>query len=335
MMKKIITAGTFILACGLQSLQGQTAAEMHATGKSFMQKGDYSNAVLVLTRSVLENPNDIETQKDLAQSLYFQGNYDKALNVIKPVMDNPNADDQVFLIAGKIYKQTGDPDGEKDVYKKALKRFPNDGMIYNNLGELQFNQKNFEAIKTWEKGIEADPSYSRNYFNAARYYFFTKDDKVWSLIYGEIFVNIEPNNPKTQEMKQILLEGYKKLFSVPDLEKENKDKSDFAKAFLSVMNKESAGARAGITPESLSAIRSKFLTDWFAVPGRPAYKLFDMQKQLQHEGMFDTYNQWLFGAAASPAAYDAWIKAHPKEVDAFVDFQKNRVFTMPPGQYYK
>jgi len=335
MMKKIITAGSFILACCFQNLQAQTAAEMHANGKAFMLKGDYSNAVLVLTKSVLENPNDIEVQKDLAQSLYFQGNYDRALNVIKPVMDNPNADDQVFLIAGNIYKQTGDPDGEKEVYKKALKRFPNNGMLYNMLGELQFKQKNFDAIKNWEKGIELDPAYSRNYFNAARYYFFTKDDKVWSLIYGEIFVNIEPKSAKTQEMKQILLEGYKKLFSATDLEKENKERSDFAKAFLSVMNKESAGARAGITPESLAAIRNKFITDWFAVPGRPAYHLFDMLKQLQHEGMLDTYNQWLFGAAAGPAAYDAWIKAHPKEVNAFEDFQKNRVFTMPPGQYYK
>ena len=51
-------------------------------------------------------------------------------------------------------------------------------------------QKSYEAIKMWEKGIEVAPSFSKNYFNASKYYYFSTD-KVWSIIYGEIFLNME------------------------------------------------------------------------------------------------------------------------------------------------
>lgn len=101
------------------------------------------------------------------------------------------------------------------------------------------------------------------------------------------------------------------------------------------MNKESALIKNGITPESLTALRSKFITDWFASPGRPAFRLFDHQQKLIQEGAFEAYNQWLFGPSANLSAYQNWINTHPKEMDAFIAFAKNSVFKVPAGQYYR
>ena len=76
-----------------------------------------------------------------------------------------------------------------------------------------------EVSKKWFRvrdtyGIEMDPGYSGNYYNAARYYFYTKD-KTWSLIYGEIFVNMESLTDRAAAMKGLLLQAYKeKLFRV-------------------------------------------------------------------------------------------------------------------------
>ena len=70
--------------------------------------------------------------------------------------------------------------------------------------EKCFGQRqDYDAIKWWEKGIEVDPNYSSNYYNACKYYYFTYD-KVWSLIYGEIFVNLESYSKRTPEIKNIL-----------------------------------------------------------------------------------------------------------------------------------
>jgi hypothetical protein len=51
--------------------------------------------------------------------------------------------------------------------------------------------------------------------------------------------------------------------------------------------------------------------------------------------MFEAYNQWLFGAVENLAAYDNWTKSHSDQYEAFSNFQKNRVFRMPAGQYYQ
>jgi len=56
---------------------------------------------------------------------------------------------------------------------------------------------------------------------------------------------------------------------------------------------------------------------------------------LLEEGMFEAYNQWLFGPAEDLAAYDAWSKTNNDKYEAFTKFQKNRIFRMPAGQYYQ
>ena len=139
-------------------------------------------------------------------------------------------------------------------------------------------------------------------------------------------------------MKELLLKSYKeKLFAEADLMKgEEKNKSEFAKAVLQSLAKQTSLANKGLNVESLTMIRSRFILDWFAnYSHKFPYKLFDYQRQLLQEGMFDAYNQWLFGPVENLAAYDQWTKTHAEAFEAFDKFQRNRVFRMPAGQYYK
>lgn len=223
------------------------------------------------------------------------------------------------------------------MYKRALKKFPNSGPLYSEYGELLWSAKDYSAIKLWEQGIKADPAYSGNYYNAAQYYFYTKD-KVWSLIYGEIFINMESMSERGAAMKQLLLQAYKeKIFTDADIMKDQeKNKSEFAKDFLETMAKQSSLTNKGINTEVLTMIRSRFILDWFAdYAAKFPFRLFDYQRQLLREGMFDAYNQWLFGAHENLAAYDNWTKLHPEEYKNFSTFQQSRVFRMPSGQYYQ
>ncbi len=65
------------------------------------------------------------------------------------------------------------------------------------------------------------------------------------------------------------------------------------------------------------------------------FKLFDYHQQLIREGMFEAYNQWLFGTVENLAAYDNWTKTHSDAYTKFSNFQKSRVFKIPSGQYYQ
>lgn len=310
---------------------------LHETARTFMRSGDFDNSVIVLTRALQKDPKNLELQKDLVMSYYLKREYTKALEGVEVLLDRNDADVITYQLAGNVYKALEEVKDCEKMYKKGLKKFPKSGPLYSEYGELLWAAKNYSAIDQWEKGIQVDPAYSGNYYNAALYYFFTKD-KVWSLIYGEIFVNMESLSERGAAMKQLLLQAYKeKLFAEADLLKgEEKNKSEFAKAFLQSLNKQNGLASKGISCEVLTMIRSRFILDWYQTyAAKYPFRLFDYQRQLLQEGMFEAYNQWLFGSVDNLAAYDNWTKTHPDQFEAFDKFQRNRVFRMPPGQYYQ
>lgn len=319
------------------SQPGDDVKTMHENARSFMRAGEFENAVVVLVRALQQDKKNLELQKDLVMCYYLKRDYTKALEGAETLLDRDDADVVVYQLAGNVYKALEQAKDCEKMYKKGLKKFPKSGALYSEYGELLWSMKDFSAITQWEKGIQSDPAYSGNYYNAARYYFYAKD-KVWSLIYGEIFVNMESLTERGAAMKQLLLDGYReKLFIEADLMKgEEKNKSEFAKAFLQVMSKQSSIANKGITVETLTMIRSRFILEWYAAnAAKYPFRLFDYQRQLLQDGMFEAYNQWLFGPVENLSAYDNWTKTHTEQYTAFNNFQRNRVFKMPVGQYYQ
>ena len=319
------------------SAQPEEVKKMHETAKAFMRTGDFDNAIIVLTRALQKDSKNLELQKDLVMSYYLKRDYSKAMEGAKELISRDDADVVSFQIAGNVYKALEEVKDCDKMYKKALKKFPKSGPLYSEYGELLWSAKDMLAIRQWEEGIKNDPGYSGNYYNAALFYFYTKD-KVWSLIYGEIFVNMESLSERGASMTGLLLQGYKeKLFADADILKgEEKNKSEFAKAFLQGIGKQSSLINNGINTETLTMIRSRFILDWYETnAAKYPFKLFDFQRQLLQEGMFDAYNQWLFGASENLAAYDNWTKVHAEEYEGFSKFQKSRIFKMPVGQYYQ
>ena len=331
-MKRFIVFA--IIFCTFFTAAAQDAAELHTTAREFMRQGDYANAILVLNRAINIDTKNIEIAKDLGLNYYFAKDYAKALEIYKPILERPDADDQCFQIAGDIYLAMENPKEGEKVYRRGLKKFSNSGALYNELGELLWAQKDYNAIKQWEKGIETDPGFSKNYYNACKYYYFTTD-KTWSILYGEIFLNIEPSSTSSPEIKNILLESYKKLFAEADLEKSNPEKNAFIQAFLQTMNKQSGVAANGINTESLTMIRTRFVLDWFKDFGNKfPFKLFEQQRQYLQEGMFEAYNQWIFTAAQNLPAYQNWISLNTVAYNELNRFQKGRIFKIPVGQFY-
>ncbi len=333
-MKSIKTI-FFLTIClaGMQHSFAQTATELLTTSRSFTQQGDYSNAILVLNKATQLQPKSLEVTKALAMNYYLNGDNNKALEIIKTTLDREDADDQCYQIAGNIYKQLGQVKECDKLFRKGIKKFPLSGPMYNELGGLLWQQQNAEAIKQWEKGIEIDPNYAKNYFDACKYYYLT-EDKVWSILYGEIFVNMEPLSGNAAEVKTILAESYKQLFI--NTATENKDKNKFVAAFIETISKQGSIANNGINAETLTMIRARFILDWqqeYAT--KFPFKLFDLQQQLLQEGMFDAYNQWIFGPAQNMAAYQNWITTHSIDYNEFSRFQKGRIFKLPSAQYYR
>lgn len=331
-MKKLIII-LFAVCCQF-ILLAQDAKQLQENARIYMHKGDYPNAILILNRALIMQPDNLEIAKDLGLNYYYSQNYKKAIEVLTGLFDRKDVDDQCFQIAGDAHWALEEAKEAENVYRKGIKKLPNSGPLYNELGKVLWTKKDYGAIKEWEKGIEKDPLFADNYYNASKFYYFTID-KVWSLLYGEIFINIDPKSVYAPEIKNILSEGYKKLFADADLEKNNKDKNSFTIAFLKTMNKQSSLAASGINTESLSKIRTGFILDWDTVYASTyPFKLFQLHRQYIQEGLFDAYNQWVFATAQNLAAYQSWITAHSKEYNELNRFLQGRIFKMPAGQYY-
>jgi len=333
-MKKFLFI-TVCCICWISAFAQQDDVEkLHENAKTFMRQGDYANASLILVRALEQAPDNLQIAKDLAYDYTLQRENEKAINVIKPFLDKGNVDDQTYQIGGTIYHALGQQKEAEKVYKNGIKAFPNSGPLYSEYGELLWSIRDNNAIKLWEKGIEVDPSYSKNYYNASKYYFLTKD-KIWSLIYGEIFINLESFTSRTAEIKNMLLDGYKRLFGDVDLMQDSKGKNKFELAFLSTMNKQNSVVTKGINAESLTMIRTRFILDWYNdYASKFPFRLFDLQKELLEKGLFPVYNQWIFGASQNLAAYQNWTSAHPAEYAAFNKYLQDRILKFPAGEFY-
>ncbi|MBS1762413.1 MAG: hypothetical protein JSR00_06025 [Bacteroidetes bacterium] len=313
----------------------QDVAEMQETARSFMRKGDFANSTLVLTKAIQMEPENMSVAKDLALSYYYQKNFQKALQTIKPVIESSQTDDQCFQIAANIYLSLQNFKEAENTYKTGLKKFPASGGLYNDYGELLWGLQDNSAINQWENGMAADPSFAKNYYNSSRFYYLT-GNFTRTLIYGEIFINIDPLNSKTPEIKEMLLESYKKIFTLNDIVADSKPSSPFEKAILETLDKQKELAAFGLTVDALTMIRSRFIINWFEnYNTKFPFYLFEYEQQLLASGLYEAYNYWVFGAAANLAEFQKWVSNNSTQYSDFIKFHKSKLFKMPAGQFYK
>ena len=299
-----------------------------------MLQSEFDQALILFDSALHFSPNNIDILKDILYTNYLKRDYANAIETGKKVTARQDADVQCFQMMGLCYKAIANYKECDKLYKAGLKKFPRSGMLYGEYGDLFAIQKNYStAIQTWEKGIEADPNASSNYYYAAKYY--AENNKLlWALYYGETFVNIESFTNRTAEIKNVLYNCYKKIY-------ENGGKinavtsSPFEKALAATYTKLTTQTSGDVTPETITALRTRFILEWFAQNAKTyPSRLFDHQKLLLEEGYFDAYNQWLVGSVASTDKLQDWMNTHADEVKSLQQFQRSTLYKIPAGQYY-
>ena len=330
-----------VFFCDVQA-QEQTAKLLQETARTLLQKGDYDNAVVILERAKQQEPNNVDILRDLCFANYLKRDFTKAIEVGKELVEKPDADQQSFQVLGMAYKAIASYKECGKLYRTALRKFPNSGVIYNEYAELSAMDNDLEeAITQWEKGIELDPGYSSNYYNAAIYYS-KKNNWIRSVLYGELFLNLESYSTRTEDIKTSLFTAWKNLYTKTTVQQlvDAKATSAFEKTILQVLTKASVSLATKSAKEEndidrLSNIRTKFIIEWSAENEKQyPFRLFGHQKYLLSQGLFEAYNYWLFTPSISAEAYHAWQTNHTKEIEEFKTFQQSRVFKIPVGEYY-
>ncbi len=336
-MNKLLLAIAFLFCFYSKAYsQNPDTEALHETAKGFMKNGDYDNAILVLNRAIAQAPFNKEMQKDLLFASYLKRDFAKAKEVGEMLLKRTDVDVQLYHMLGLTYKAIADYKEADKLYKNGLKKFPGEGILYSEYGQLLADKDPEEALKLWEKGIEADVNHSSNYYYVAKSY--AKNGEIlWSILFSETFLNLESFTIRSTEIKNLLLDQYKKFYTTPVENTYNAKKANgFTRAVAGVLNEQQNQAAFGITPETLTAIRTRFILSWFDKNADLyPYRLFEHQRQLLQEGLFETYNQWLFAPAANLASYQLWQKYHTDEFNSYMDFVRGRVYKIPENQQYR
>ncbi|MFO0415292.1 MAG: tetratricopeptide repeat protein, partial [Bacteroidota bacterium] len=130
MRKTILILISCILLTHSLTVKSQDISQLQETARQFMRSGDWNNAVLVLNKALAIDPQNIQVQKDLALTYYYQRDYIKSKEIIQPLLEREDADVQVFQISGNLHKALQEVKECEKLYKKGLKKYPNSGPLY-------------------------------------------------------------------------------------------------------------------------------------------------------------------------------------------------------------
>lgn len=308
-----------------------------------MDNGNYEESIRLLEKAEKLDPKNSDITYEKAFAYYLQQDFKKAIEVGSALIKSKSATDQYFQILGNSYDYSGNPDAALETYEKGIKKFPNSGALYLERGILFYAHKKYdEAINSWENGVAANPKFSSNYYWLGKIYSYT-DSKIWSVLYGEMFMNLERATKRTEEMSQInynvhqacikfkgdtsIVTSYVKEHAI-NLSKNDVLKFPFSLGFEMSMGLSSAiglienKADTTITLEMIYKIRNNFIDSWFEsdlyAKNYPNI-LFDYQRKIKSAGHYKAYTYWLY-SIGRPDEFDTWYDANTAEYNAFADW---------------
>lgn len=175
---------------------------------TFMNEGNYSKGLEYIEQALTLDSNKIEYHYEQALAYYKLKNYEKAISILEILTYDSRVNDNTYQLLAASYDFLGKKDEVFRVLRLGLEKFPQSGRLYYERGvaELGLKQEN-DAIQSWEQGVNYDPAYGNNYYQLVNNYKNT-DNKLWAILYSEVFLNISQSMSKSQEISKVLYNLY-------------------------------------------------------------------------------------------------------------------------------
>lgn len=308
--------------------------QLYEQAKEYQAKGAWKEAITQLQQAIQLAPDVALLRKDLSNCYNTVGNYAAAYSTIEPLAKSEQADEYTYYITGTALMGMGEKKKAKKTYEKGLKVFPYSGMLYHELGiYYQANKDPEYAITSWVSGIEGNPTYALNYYEAAKLYA-QSNQPLWALLYAEQYIQLDRHSARSTEMRNVLFLTYTTLFNnmaamASSTEKTpvvSPHKITFENAALEIFKQLTPVVADGITTDNLTMLRTRFVMEWMdRYMAKFPFTLFAWQDQLLRDGQFEAYNQWLLGKVESEALYNSWTTFNADAIPALDAWlQKNK-----------
>jgi len=317
------------------------ANEKLHTAIELMDSGQIDESIRLLDEAEKLDPGKYIYRYETAFAYYLKKDYKKAVKLLEELTQYKDVTDLVYQMLGNAYDMWGKTDKALEAYNDGLKIFPNSGKLYLEQGIISVNNMEYDkAVSYFQKGTEVDPNFPSNYYHLAKLYI-NSTEEVWGMINGEIFMNLERNSRRTQEISKLLFNTYKSeikfvndtSFSVSFCQNMTLSMSDisskdfkmpFGMLYESVLGISVVGEKS-IDMSSLDRIRTNFLNTYF--DSNKGYNkqypndLFNYQKKVQDAGHLEAYNHWIL-MKGDEDAFGQWYDQNLDKWNAFIEWFK-------------
>ena len=312
-------------------------------GLQLMKKSNFKGAIESFADAVDLDSTKLIYQYQLGLANFYAKNYKTTVEVMKSLIRKDAYVDRYYQILGQSYVEMREPNKAYRVYQDGLKKIPGSGALNCELGRIEYDHNNFNlAIQYWEAGILYDPNYPSNYYYAARAFSRTSE-RIWSVIYGEIFINLEISSARTYEISKLIYEVYKRsiyikteknkyLFftDVPNRfnAKMMKDtllvRKNFEQAYTVTGRKCLSAFKKDFNLVDLIQFRYKFVNKWYEknFPVDFPNALFEYQRAVISANYYDCYNYWIL-SRGDIMEFNLWYERNSKRYEEFLKWLTN------------
>ncbi len=324
-----------------------------------VDKGQAVTALMDFETLATKYPKNFLVQYERIYCLYHLGRFDDVIKCRKTVLDNKDTRDIAYQMVGNAYDCVGQTDKAVKTYEEGLKRFPDSGLLYLELGNICFVKQEFDkALDNYNLGIVGMPNFASNYYRAANLYLASTNLLVWGLVYGEAAILLAPDKTERhEELARKMVACYKdnihfdfddekglKVTFVPsrNVTVDNESKKTYLafpgiyEGAISQPLKQMYDEKIPFTGSvrQLMEIRKGMVETYYSVTdnlyGNSMY-LLEYQKQVIDAGHWEAYNYFIFGMYY-PDEYSHWCDTHVREIKAFAKWYGNTPFRLGDGR---
>lgn len=199
------------IALGLPAQTAALRVEAHTLsqdGEALMREGRYRDAVQKFTRAVALDPRNRPLQLQLARAHFFDQDYKACMGICQPLMRAKKPSLDAFQLYGNCQQEMGKDYEALATYAAGLKRFPGAGVLHMEMGILEFaRQRDSVALLHWQDGIRVQPTFSANYYLAAKAEF-QRGDYAWAFLYAETFINLDRTGERVRDMSKLVYQAF-------------------------------------------------------------------------------------------------------------------------------
>lgn len=319
-----------------------------------MDNGQINESFKLLEEAQQLDPSNIAYPYEMAYAFYLQKDYKQAVKILSKLENHRDVSDRFYQLLGNSYDALGKSDRAIKVYEEGLKRFPETGFLYLELGIIYMNQNNFiKAISYFEQGIYVAPTFPSNYYWASKLYCKTTEE-MWGVLYGEVFMNLERNTKRTAEISKLLYDTYRSEITITSETSMSVSFSNSATLNLSYFQNSTSVKlpysmvfeptllmsivnEREIDINTLNRIRTNFVTNYYQKEFDKTYPnlLFEYQKKILEAGHIEAYNFWLL-MKGDESSFEEWMSLNRGKWNGFVSwFTTNRLQIDSTNRLYR